>query len=389
MSKRWMKLGLSLILFLAAALPVWGAEVDQEKEGSVFDPVLGSTWDERRSLYELLRLDVSSYEIGQVISSKPYVVVSAKDEKSKDAFVKLRIWNGMLSRSEQGLDVAWDELWLNAQGKVTLSVIEDWVYMENYFSAKSQSYYRTEDYIGKIPFIADIPTDQEAAAKGEMNITEDGSYNLYNMQFEDFSLYENTEEAVKLAEEAPVIMPVEVPGDALTHWSRDFIAQLMKAGIIAGFPDGTIKPKKQLTKGEFVALLVRALELPTDDPALETGYPDAKGTWVAVELAAAEQVRLVSKGNGHSFEPAKGITRIEMAVMLYRAAELEKQYGQADAKVFRDTDDLTVYQRQALDVVTRLGWINGYEDKTFKPHHTLTRAEAFTVISIMYEQINE
>ncbi|MCI2047605.1 MAG: S-layer homology domain-containing protein [Faecalibacterium sp.] len=65
--------------------------------------------------------------------------------------------------------------------------------------------------------------------------------------------------------------------DSAGHWAEDIIQELAERGIIAGYPDGTVKPDNIITRGEFCALLARYLEIDTICEEKETPIPMLSG----------------------------------------------------------------------------------------------------------------
>ncbi|MBO8138498.1 MAG: S-layer homology domain-containing protein [Desulfotomaculum sp.] len=65
--------------------------------------------------------------------------------------------------------------------------------------------------------------------------------------------------AAGLNEASEVKLPLDVPEDA---WYADSIKSLMADGILYGYPDGTVKPEKEITRVEAVVMLSRVLGLP-------------------------------------------------------------------------------------------------------------------------------
>ena len=49
-------------------------------------------------------------------------------------------------------------------------------------------------------------------------------------------------------------------------------------------------------------------------------------------------------------------------------------------KQFADAQDISAYAQEAIAGMTKAGIINGYEDNTFRPKNTATRAEAAVII---------
>jgi hypothetical protein len=51
--------------------------------------------------------------------------------------------------------------------------------------------------------------------------------------------------------------------DSAGHWAEDIIKTLAEQGVIAGFPDGTVRPDSIISRAEFSALLVRYMKINT------------------------------------------------------------------------------------------------------------------------------
>ena len=62
--------------------------------------------------------------------------------------------------------------------------------------------------------------------------------------------------------------------DTAGNWAEPFIQVLVQKGIIAGYPDGTFKPDRPVTRAEFAALLNKAFDLsPTKE---SSSFADVK-----------------------------------------------------------------------------------------------------------------
>ena len=76
------------------------------------------------------------------------------------------------------------------------------------------------------------------------------------------------------------------------------------------------------------------------------------------------------------WKPDKEITREDAAVMLSRV--LNKL---PECKVmFEDLADISDYALDAVALLFEMGVINGYDDNTFRPQNSISRAEASKII---------
>lgn len=109
------------------------------------------------------------------------------------------------------------------------------------------------------------------------------------------------------------------------HWAAGYIAQAAAAGLLKGYPDGTFRPGVMLTRAEGVAIMARFARLPK--PALsEMPFADVPGRhWAVKDIAAAKEAGLLKYLAGKPFEPAKDITRAEVAEILSRTADMAQR----------------------------------------------------------------
>jgi len=103
------------------------------------------------------------------------------------------------------------------------------------------------------------------------------------------------------------------------YWGYADIAAAKGAGIVAGFPDGTFRPEKYVSRAELAVIFDRAFNLPY--PAAGTSFSDLGKSGFA--WADASIIRLAGNGvaggyPGGLFRPEKTVTRAEVAVFLSR-----------------------------------------------------------------------
>jgi hypothetical protein len=172
---------------------------------------------------------------------------------------------------------------------------------------------------------------------------------------------------------------VQVPADTITdstgHWAETAINELVKKGIVAGYPDGSFKPDNHISRAEFTSILVKAIGL---NPGGKTGFADLEDHWARDYIATATGQGIVSGYSSVRFGPEDNITREQMAVMIAKAARLP---ALSEKKEFKDNNIISSWAREAVTQVSTNNLITGYPDQTFRPQNHTTRAEAVSVIS--------
>lgn len=139
------------------------------------------------------------------------------------------------------------------------------------------------------------------------------------------------------------------------HWGKDQIEFAISQGFVDGYPDGTFKPDQNVSRVEFMKLVVDALKF-KKNPLTQEWYQPYLDAGVANGLHMADEFP--------SDKLNDPISREEMARIAVRASG-EANY---DAKKW-------------MYLATKKGIINGLDDTgTLGPDQPTTRAQAVTVI---------
>ena len=173
-----------------------------------------------------------------------------------------------------------------------------------------------------------------APKRGDVVIREDGSF-IYTPKSNkvgiDSFTYTATDPKGNVSREAKVTVTVIKPSEAKQYLdtagnSCRFAAEWMKnTGIFVGESfngNGCFQPGKQVSRGDFLTMLVGVLEIPLEDAEI-TGFTDDCAPWLKPYLAAAMRSGLtVGWPEGDVFDAEAPITGAEAAVMLQNALDL-------------------------------------------------------------------
>lgn len=165
-------------------------------------------------------------------------------------------------------------------------------------------------------------------------------------------------------------------------WAKESIQKLYDNQVIAEDPSKHFRPEDSITREEFVKMLVVSLDI-LDENA-QCSFDDvSEADWFYPYIASAVSKGVVKGVSDTSFGVGQNVTRQDIAALVYRAAEnLHVTLAQNNPeKDFSDKADISDYAVEAIRAMTKAGIVNGYEDNTFQPHHTATRAEAAVMIA--------
>ncbi len=95
-------------------------------------------------------------------------------------------------------------------------------------------------------------------------------------------------------------------------WSNKHISTLAKGDILRGYLDGTFRPTGYITRGELAAVVTRFDKL---EPA-EYNFTDKTGHWAEPDIAAAAAKGWINGYPDGSFKPERYITRAELVTLI-------------------------------------------------------------------------
>ena len=170
--------------------------------------------------------------------------------------------------------------------------------------------------------------------RGTVELGADGSFTYTpkkNKVGVDSFTYTAADPAGKVSREATVTVTILKPSDAAQYTDtlgKDcrFAAEWMRhTGIFVGeqlAQEPCFGPEKPVTRGEFVTMLVKALELPAEEAVGYTGYEEVP-VWLQPYLAAAVRAGLTAGLPQQTFGEDIAITGAEAAVMLKNALDTD------------------------------------------------------------------
>jgi len=149
---------------------------------------------------------------------------------------------------------------------------------------------------------------------------------------------------------------------------------------VIGYPNGTFGPADNITRGEVATIIARAcLEgfVEGYDYGNPGGYSDVTDHWAYSAISFCS-IHGVFKGyEDGTFRPGQPITRQELAVVVARLAGIQD----GSEMPFSDTADIGDWAVSGVYTTYLHGWVNGYEDGTFRPLQNIRRDETVKVFN--------
>ncbi|WP_438348135.1 endo-1,4-beta-xylanase [Paenibacillus sp. FA6] len=164
-------------------------------------------------------------------------------------------------------------------------------------------------------------------------------------------------------------------------WAKQSIDAMAARDVIKGTSANSFSPSDSINRADFIALLVRALELQGAGEN-ETMFSDVKPTaYYYNELVIAKELGIALGSGDNSFNPHSKITRQDMMVLTARVLEASgKQVGSSvSLSNYPDADSISSYAKDSVASLVKSGVING-KNGNLAPNDTLTRAEAAVIL---------
>ena len=169
--------------------------------------------------------------------------------------------------------------------------------------------------------------------------------------------------------------------DMERHWAASAVQDMAARGIMEGYPDGTFRPDRNMTRAEFVAVLCRLHGLQPEEGDSAFGDVPA-GAWYAKYVNALHRAGWISGYGDGTFRPDREITREEAFVLVWRIFR-DRLEASVAGKTFTDEADISSWAQEAVRALAAAGAVTGYEDGSLRPKEPMTRAEAAAVLAAL------
>lgn len=167
-------------------------------------------------------------------------------------------------------------------------------------------------------------------------------------------------------------------------WAESSIRYLAGKGVLKGKDDGNFHPNDTVTREEFVKIIVEAFDI--YDGTATVQFDDvASDRWSYGYIASAYRAGIVTGTSETTFGPQENMTRQDMAVIMYRVANLIGFSASDSGVQFADDAQIAEYAKEAVGALYSAGIINGTGNDCYSPLDTVTRAQA---AKIAYELLN-
>ncbi|WP_413378691.1 X2-like carbohydrate binding domain-containing protein [Paenibacillus taichungensis] len=107
-------------------------------------------------------------------------------------------------------------------------------------------------------------------------------------------------------------------------------------------------------------------------------FSDVANHWAEANIYKAAKLGIVNGYNNGTFKPNRTVTRAEFTVMLMKALKLADSESELS---FTDAGKIGSWAQQAVAQAVQAGIVNGYKDGSFRPSASVSRAELAVMVA--------
>ena len=165
-----------------------------------------------------------------------------------------------------------------------------------------------------------------------------------------------------------------------SDWFYDYVKFVTSKGYFEGVSDTEFAPKDTMTRAMFVTVLARVEGVKVDNT--KSAFSDVPAnTWYTGAVTWAAKNKIVDGVADDKFAPNAAVTREQMCAIMERYITNCKKVVKGTAKVaaFNDVEEISDWAAKSVEYCRKLGLIDGFEDGSFRPTETSTRAQVAAV----------
>ncbi|OGJ43242.1 hypothetical protein A2974_03275 [Candidatus Peregrinibacteria bacterium RIFCSPLOWO2_01_FULL_48_20] len=152
--------------------------------------------------------------------------------------------------------------------------------------------------------------------------------------------------------------------------NAEAISYLETNGIVSGYPNGSFKPNNPLNRAELMKILVEGAGYDPDENSYKNCFPDVAEDWYAKYVCFAEEEGWVEGYDDGTFKPESYVNKVEAVKMLLEVMNVDLET--ASNKVYTDVK-LGQWYTNYINTAYELGLLEEDADSYYYPDHEITR----------------
>ena len=170
------------------------------------------------------------------------------------------------------------------------------------------------------------------------------------------------------------------------HWAYTDIYFLKDLGVISGISEKMFAPDKNITREQFLKLLIDAFKIEMVGDSNINFSDVVSGSWYEEYVKIGVANGIINGRSNLYFGVGEPITRQDVCVMLSRALKLDT--NNVSTLAFGDSQEISEYAKASVSCLVEYAVIKGFDDNTFGPLKSCTRAQGAKIISTALAVMN-
>lgn len=177
--------------------------------------------------------------------------------------------------------------------------------------------------------------------------------------------------------------------DVTNSWAKDAINNMGSRTVVSGVDSVNYEPDRNVTRAEFVVIIVRALGL--EQGMGTNGFNDVKNAdWYCGSIETATVYGLITGHDNGTFRPNDKITREQTMVIIARAMGITKLNPELTNRTNREVAELLIpfadsvladdWAKSSIAACLKTGVLTGRTSTTLGLTETITRAEVAVIV---------
>ena len=155
--------------------------------------------------------------------------------------------------------------------------------------------------------------------------------------------------------------------------NAEIMAKANEARYIKGYDDNTFKPDNDISRYEMINSLYNIIDF--ESTSLANVFSDVSAEYEK-DVNAFVSAGIINGFEDGSFKGEQGLTRAEFVKIMSIILKLS-----VNNSTDKFTDTQGHWAQEYIAEFTKLGYLKGYEDGSFKPDQKMTRAEFVTIVN--------
>jgi len=171
-------------------------------------------------------------------------------------------------------------------------------------------------------------------------------------------------------------------------WASEAVEALAEKKIISGVDGVNFMPQAAIKREEFSKMIFLAFKLAREEGKMSEFADCDKESWYYPYADALYASGIINGISETEFGVGSLISRQDAATILSRVAESCKKNMAKGDMSFIDSDSIAEYAKDSVAKLSKEGIITGFDDNSFKPAESITRAQAAVMIYRMMQYIS-